>query len=294
MGHMFDPIKSKKGAAISAERARALIAHADGILLDWDGCVAVANRPHRDALAFIERHLAKVAIVSNNSTLLPEDISALLSDAGVPFPSARVFLAGVEALAVATANPGARTMVLASPRMKALAHKVGASLVRCDADIVVLLRDTRFSYAKLERTVHSLMRGARLIVANPDLTHPGPGGAIVPETGALLAAIGACVDLARIDIQFIGKPSPFLFERACTALKIQPQTAVMIGDNLETDIEGARRLDMPGILLSPDTGLSFADLADIARAQDPVQGNGSYPGSSVAPGKGNRLPSQFN
>jgi HAD superfamily hydrolase (TIGR01450 family) len=269
MGHMFDSTRPKKIAAISPERARALVTHAGGILLDWDGCVAVANRPSREALSFIERHVAKIAIVSNNSTLLPEDISGLLSETGVSFPSSRIFLAGVEALASATAIQGARALVLASPRMKALAHRVGMNMVRCDADVVVLLRDTRFSYAKLERVVHSLMRGARLIVANPDMTHPGAGGTVVPETGALLAAIGACVDLTRLDVQFIGKPSAVLFERACAALRIPMPSAVMIGDNLETDIEGARRLGIPAILISQSDGLSFHALTETSSAARP-------------------------
>ena len=58
----------------------------------------------------------------------------------------------------------------------------------------------------------------------------------------------------------LGKPSPFLFESACAALKIPPESAVMIGDNTETDMEGARRMGMPGILVSPGSKLSFAQL----------------------------------
>lgn len=262
MGTMFDSTQTKNSAIISAEKARAAIAAAGGILLDWDGCAAVGNRPTREALAFIERHAAKLAIVSNNSTLLTEDIAGILSDAGVTFPSGRIFLAGVEGLSYAARVMGGRTLVLASPRMKALAHRLGVTMVRADADVVVLLRDTHFSYAKLERVVRSLMRGARLVVANPDMTHPGHNGSVVPETGALLAAIGACVDLSRIDMQFIGKPSAFLFESACAALNIPPASAVMIGDNIETDIEGARRLGMSGVLVSPGSKLSFAQMLE--------------------------------
>jgi 4-nitrophenyl phosphatase len=260
MGSMFDSTQIKGGAIVSADKARAVIAAAGGVLLDWDGCAAVGNRPTSEALAFIQRHAAKLAIVSNNSTLLPEDIAGILSEAGVTFPAARVFLAGVEGLAYASRVIGGRTLVVASPRMKALARRVGITMVQAEADVVVLLRDTRFSYAKLERVVCSLMGGARLVVANPDMTHPGVNGKVVPETGALLAAIGACVDLSRIDIQFIGKPSPFLFESACAALKIPPASAVMIGDNAETDMEGARRLGMPGILVFPGSKLSFAQM----------------------------------
>lgn len=292
MGKMFDSTQTKNSAIVSAEKARAVIAAAGGILLDWDGCAAVGNRPTREALAFIERHAAKLAIVSNNSTLLTEDITGILSDAGVSFPEAHVFLAGVAGLNYAARFMNARTIVLASPRMKALAHRLGVTLVRADADVVVLLRDTHFSYAKLERVVRSLTRGARLVVANPDMTHPGLNGSVVPETGALLAAIGACVDLSRIDIQFIGKPSAFLFESACAALKIPPASAVMIGDNLETDIEGARRLGMPGVLVFPGSKLTFAQMLE---AQTPrASAGGGHTVLTDAPRKLVRPLSRFH
>lgn len=250
------------GAITDADEARRRIAEARGILLDWDGCAAAANQPHESALAFIRRYRGKLAIVSNNSTHMPEDISDILARAGMEFPGSRIFLAGVEALAHAGGIPHARTLVLANARMKALAHRVGMRLVQEDADVVVLLRDTRFTYAKLERAVQSLVRGARLVVSNPDATHPGPGGNTVPETGALLAAIGACVDLARVNVQIIGKPSNFLFERACAALKVAPADAVMVGDNRETDVKGAGRLGMAAILVAPGSRLSFQELLD--------------------------------
>lgn len=257
---MFNPHDLSGAAITDAGEARARIASARGILLDWDGCAAIANRPREDALAFIRKHRANLAIVSNNSTAMPEDISEILSQAGVDFPGTRIFLAGVEALAYAAGFAGARTLVLANTHMKALAHQVGMNLVQQDAEVVVLLRDTKFSYAKLERAVQSLVRGARLIVANPDATHPSGEGLVIPETGALLAAIGTCVDLSQVNVQVIGKPSNFLFERACAVLKITPESAVMVGDNRETDIKGAKRLGMGAILVTPGSSLSLRDL----------------------------------
>ncbi len=257
---MFDKNDLDARAITDAEEARRCIAGARGILLDWDGCAAIANRPREDALTFIRTHRANLAIVSNNSTVMPEDISEILAQAGVDFPGTRIFLAGVEALAYAAAFSGARTLVLANAHMKALAHQVGMNLVQQDAEVVVLLRDTKFSYAKLERAVQSLVRGARLIVSNPDATHPSVDGHVIPETGALLAAIGTCVDLSRVSVQVIGKPASFLFERACAVLKIAPETAVMVGDNRETDIKGARKLGMAGVLVTPGSSLSFKEL----------------------------------
>lgn len=249
-----------RSAVTSAEIANAVIRDTAGILLDWDGCTATANRPRADALDFIARYRKRIAIVSNNSTHLPEDISSILAESNIDFPSTHIFLAGSEAITYANENPKARAFVLGASRMKAFARNIGLVLVQSDANVVVLLRDINFSYSKLQQAISSLMQGARLIVSNPDNSHPGPGGTIVPETGALLAAIGACIDLSQIDVQVIGKPSRMLFQRACEALKVSPQSAVMVGDNLHTDIEGANSMGMASVLVAPGSLLSFTEL----------------------------------
>lgn len=236
------------------------LSQAQAILLDWDGCLAFANRPHAAALQFMRQYNQRVVIVSNNSTLLPGDISEILARSGVDLDEGRILLAGAEALRlVSSAGPGP-TMVLGPPRMKALAHRLGIELVRDRAEIIILLRDTHFSYSKLERTVKALVSGARLVVANPDLSHPGSEGEPIPETGALLAAIAACVDLSTIDMTVIGKPNQHLFLRACETLGATPERSVMIGDNPATDIAGAERLGMASILVEPGSEVCLSDL----------------------------------
>jgi len=237
-----------------------LVANAAGVLLDWDGCASFANRPHPAALRFLAGYGERTAIVSNNSTLLPSDIVDVLAQAGVSMPVGRVILAGAEALALAAEAPRGRTLVLGPPRMRALGVRLGLELVQKEPDLVVLLRDTRFTYVRLERAVQALRSGAGLIVANPDLTHPGRDGELVPETGALLAALAACVDLTSVQVEVVGKPSPHLFRRACAALGVEPTQAVMIGDNPATDVLGARRLGMSAVLVQPGSPVSLLDL----------------------------------
>lgn len=267
---MAEFVQPSRSAITSAEFAHAVISDTAGILLDWDGCTATANRPRADALEFIARYRKRIAIVSNNSTHLPEDISSILAEANIDFPATQIFLAGSEAIAFANENPKARALVIGVPRMKAFARNMGLLLVQSDANVVVLLRDTKFSYSKLERAINSLTQGARLIIANPDHSHPGPGGKIVPETGALLAAIGACVDLSLIDTQVVGKPSRMLFQRACAALKVPPHSAVMVGDNIHTDIEGANIMGMASVLVAPGSKLSFSELIDPAQGSNGI------------------------
>jgi len=238
--------------------ARARFAQSEALLLDWDGCVAIGDKPDPLAIELMLERLDRVAIVSNNSTHLPEDFCQVLAKSGLTLPPSRVVLAGVEALKRALETGARRVMVVGDGRMKAYGRNHGLNIVQDEADLVVRLRDPRFSYARLERAANSLKAGARLIVANPDLTHPGCNGRIVPETGSLLAALTACV--GDIEREIVGKPQPRLFDRACGALQASPENAVMIGDNPATDIAGAEAFGLGSILIGARSGLGFEDL----------------------------------
>lgn len=244
----------------SAEAARAAVAEAKAILLDWDGCIALGDRPTEAAVRLLAQHAGRVAVVSNNTTSLPEEFSRILARHRLEVPPELVVLAGVEALARASEDRTRRTLVLSDPRMRAVGRRMGLKLAAEGADQVVLLRDTRFSYARLGRAAAYVRDGARLIVANPDLTHPGPGGCLVPETGALLAGLMACLGEVEPDLEIIGKPQARLFETACARLGVSPAAAVMIGDNPATDLAGAAALGMGGILIGGADGLDLADL----------------------------------
>lgn len=243
----------------AVQAARHIVERSAAILLDWDGCVATGNQPHADAVRFIAEHPGRVAVVSNNSTHLPQDFAAILAASGVLLPQERIVLAGTQAL-IRAQEIGARgVLVLGNARMKAFGRNLGLNLVSDEADLVVVLRDTRFSYARLERAANSLRRGARLLVANPDLTHPAPGGRLAPETGALLAAVLACMNGVPVDVETVGKPAPRLFRKALAAFP-QGSGGVMIGDNPQTDMEGARAAGLEGVLIGPQSGIGFGDL----------------------------------
>jgi len=223
---------------------------ASGFLVDWDGCCALGNTLVPAAADFLRANQKRTAIVSNNSTCTPEDFLEILACNEIQLDRNQIVLAGMEALKRATDFTGAKVMVLGDPHMRGAAKKMGLDLTQEDADVIVLLRDRRFTYRRLERAVNSLTRGAHLIVANPDSTHPGKDGGLKPETGALLAAIRACVKLDETKWDIVGKPSPHLFRMGCQALDLSPDQLVMLGDNPTTDLAGAKALGIKAILTS--------------------------------------------
>ena len=247
-GIVMQLTKGRSHIAPSACPRRAF-ERAVAIFLDWDGCVMIGNRLIPAARTLLERHADRIVILSNNSTHLAADFSRTLQRADIALPPERIILAGVEAVRLAGEAKGARTLLLGSARLEGYARQTGLTLVRDAPDQILLTRDTRFTYAKLCRSIDALRGGAELIVANGDLTHPGPDGRIVPETGALLAALRACVpDTA---LRLVGKPGPSLFARACEVAGVPPHEAIMIGDNPATDGLGAIDYGIFPILIGP-------------------------------------------
>ena len=147
--------------------------------------------------------------------------------------------------------------LLANETMREYALERGLLLCPDARDVVALARDTTLTYNKLGRAIASLVGGAQLVVSNADLTHPGKDRLPVLETGAILRMLEACIpDLA---FTLIGKPSRTIFDIAMTRFDGEPATAVMVGDNPETDGAGARGAGITPVLVGP--GQAHASIA---------------------------------
>lgn len=216
---------------------------AAGYLIDLDGTLVSGRTALPDAHWLLERVRNRFVVVSNDAEHTPEQLARTLRGIGLKIGKEQLILAGTAAIdAIAARCPGAGLMLLGSTALRTYARRHGLRLDAPKPDLVLVARDRRFSYAKLAAATEALSDGAELVVAAPDRSHPGLNGKPVPETGALAAAILACV--GPIPYQVIGKPEPALFEMGCSRLGTDPGDAVMIGDNPETDGLGAQRIGM--------------------------------------------------
>lgn len=217
---------------------------ARGYLVDLDGTLVSGRARLPDAARIMELAAGRHVIVSNDAEHTPEQLSRQLRYRGLVVAPDRIVLAGTLALdTVAAEMPGAAVMLLGGPSLRLYAARRGLRLVETERpDIVLLARDRLFSFARLAAAANAVLAGAALIATNPDRTHPGLDGKVVPETGALLAAVLACT--GPVPVRVIGKPEPALFRAGLARLGIAASDAIMIGDNPDTDGEGARRLGM--------------------------------------------------
>jgi HAD superfamily hydrolase (TIGR01549 family) len=68
------------------------------------------------------------------------------------------------------------------------------------------------------------------------------------ESSGLAPLFGAMADSQRVGAE---KPDPAIFHAALSALQAAPETAVMVGDSLRRDYDGARRSGLSFIWIAP-------------------------------------------
>lgn len=232
---------------------------ADGYLIDLDGTLLSGSTMLPGAREFLSRLPGPFVILSNDSEHVPRQLATLFRKRGIAIHPRNIVLCGVVAVeAIAARFPGARVMLLGSPALRIVALRLGLLLDTERPDIVLFARDRTFSFDKLAAAAKAVRRGAQLLLACPDTSHPGPEGEPVPEVGALAAALFACI--GEVPHEVIGKPEPTLFKIGCERLGIAPAQCMMIGDNPLTDGIGAARAGIPFCQVAGIGGdLVFAD-----------------------------------
>jgi HAD superfamily hydrolase (TIGR01450 family) len=235
-------------AALSANAWR-LIDASDVVVADLDGCLVTDNHPLPGVSEFIVRTRNRLIVASNNSTHSANQLACLLARNGLDVSPSQLVLAGEVAVrTVAKHWPAARLMLLGTEAIAEVARQTGLQLVDQRAEVVLLTRALTAGTAQLEAAISAIHAGAELVVANPDLSHPGPLGVPRVETGALLGLLKAV--LPNVNGMVVGKPEEALFKAALAIGATDPSRAVMIGDNAATDIEGAQRLGINAIHLA--------------------------------------------
>jgi len=239
-----------------------------GLILDLDGTLIRGHEVIPGAGELLTRWAGRYVIVSNNSTDTAAGLAPRLRALGLPVQAGSLVLAGEQAVRhIARGHPRARLMLCGSETLRACAAGLDLALVTRDADIVLLARDRDFSYATLQALARELAAGALLMVSNGDLTHPGPQGSVVPETGALLRAVLACAPGIRPLI--LGKPAAMLFQEGLRRLGLPAGDVTVIGDNARTDALGAARLGMAYLLVGDAPHADAPDMARLLAAARP-------------------------
>jgi HAD superfamily hydrolase (TIGR01450 family) len=243
----------------------ALVDRYDLVIFDLDGVVYVGTEPvpgAADAIGRLRERGTPIAFVTNNASRSAADVARLLASVGVPAGPAEVTTSAQAAATVLAERfePGGPVLVVGTSSLEAEVAAVGLKPVRrADAEPVAVVQGygPDVGWPDLAEACVAVRRGAWWIATNTDRTLPSPEGPL-PGNGALVAALATA--LGRDPDLVVGKPAPTLLAEA--ARRHGARHPLMVGDRLDTDIEGAHRAGMDSLLVL--TGVSRREELDTA------------------------------
>ncbi|RKN37939.1 HAD-IIA family hydrolase [Micromonospora endolithica] len=235
------------------------------VVFDLDGVIYLIDRPIPGAVEAVGRLHADgraVAYATNNASRRSSEVADLLTGMGVAAKPEEVLTSAAAAaeLLADRLPAGSPVLVVGAEALRAEIRAAGLTPVaRAEEAPVAVVQGygPQVGWAELAEASVAVRAGATWIATNTDRTLPSGRGPL-PGNGSLVAALRTALD--RDPDVVVGKPEPALF--ATAARRAGEGRTLVVGDRLDTDIEGAVRAGLDSLLVL--TGVS--DVAELLAA----------------------------
>lgn len=230
--------------------------------IDLDGVVWRGGRLLEGALEGLKAIAATgkpFILLTNNGAYRPVDVLDRLNGPGLDLTAQQVLSSAVVARKWIVGNglAGAGAFILAGDTViEQLKDVVQVKPLEPgeSAELVLVGRYEEFNYSRLAVAADSVRAGAGFLCLNRDPVMPVEGGRVVPGTGTIVAAMEVATGQSAT---VLGKPELPMMQAASEV--VGTDGVLMIGDRVESDIAGARRIGWDGALVL--TGLTDPDAA---------------------------------
>jgi glycerol-1-phosphatase len=275
-----------------ADRYGCILFDLDGVLYRGDEAVPQALPTMHE----LRRRGVRPVFLTNNSSRTPRQVADKLRAIGIEADPAEVVTSALATAELLAQRGGGRAFVIGQDGVREALTDAGIRILEGEpeqADLVVVGFDGGATYGSLKRASLLVQRGARLVATNADGSYPAADG-LWPGAGALLSVI---TTTTGAEPEIVGKPFPPLFEAG--RRRGGGGKPLVVGDRLDTDIEGAARLGwdtmlvLTGVSKLEDverTGIRATVIAEDVSAllEDPGEADGL--GAILGPGAGRGAP----
>ncbi|MFE0446004.1 HAD hydrolase-like protein [Streptomyces fungicidicus] len=224
----------------------------DTALLDLDGVVYAGGNAIDHAVASLAAAREggmRLAYVTNNALRTPDAVAAHLTELGIPSEAGDVITSAqaVARLISDQVPQGSRVLVVGGEGLRVALRERGLVPVEsADDDPVAVVQGyggPELPWGRFAEASYAVARGLPWFASNTDLTIPS-GRGIAPGNGA-------AVEVVRIatgaEPQVAGKPLPPMHRE--TILRTGAERPLVVGDRLDTDIEGAFNGEVDSLLV---------------------------------------------
>ncbi len=215
------------------------------VLLDLDGVLYVGEQAIHGAAAAVHSLLAagiKLTGVTNTTTQSRYEIAEKLARMSIPLDATQICTPA--ALAVARiGDSGARLYIRDSLRE----DFTGVREEEKNPAFVVMgdIGGEGYPPETLREIFLHIMDGAQLLALHKNRFWQKPDGLHL-DLGAFVAAIECA---AGKTAEVLGKPSELFFHGICRQLGVEPARALMVGDDVESDVGGAKDAGLKAALV---------------------------------------------
>ncbi|MEU5943201.1 HAD-IIA family hydrolase [Micromonospora sp. NPDC047548] len=238
------------------------------VVFDLDGVIYLIDRPIPGAVEAVGRLHAEgraVAYATNNASRRSSQVADLLTRMGVPAEPQEVLTSAAAAAELLRDGlpAGAPVLVVGAEALRAEIRAAGLTPVaRADESPAAVVQGygPQVGWVDLAEACVAIRAGATWVATNTDRTLPSGRGPL-PGNGSLVAALRHALE--REPDVVVGKPEAALF--ATAARRAGGGRTLVVGDRLDTDIEGARRAGLDSLLVL--TGVS--DVPELLAAPAP-------------------------
>jgi NagD protein len=207
-----------------------------GFICDMDGVIYHGNRLVEGTKEFVDwlkRENKKFLFLTNSSAKSPRELQQKLAHMGIQV-GAEDFVTSAQATAsfLASQNPNTGVYVIGESGLINALHDAGFYIDNVNPRYVVVGESRTYNFEQIELAVNLVLKGAKLIGTNSDLTGPSDRG-VAPACRAMVAPIEMATGRKAY---FIGKPNPLIMRHAIKKLGCTRDETLIIGDRMDTDI----------------------------------------------------------
>lgn len=219
------------------------------VLLDIDGVLHVGDAPVPgaiDALARLRELAGGVRLVTNTTSRSRAEVARRLGTIGFAVEESEILSPAAMAVQYCADHNLSAARLYVSDSLRADLESLSEADAGSVPDVVVLgdIGD-RFNAATMNEIFVLLMEGAQLMALQHNRYWQHDSGLML-DVGAWAAALEYATGRTAITV---GKPSAEFFKAALASLGVEAGSAVMVGDDIEADVNGAQTCGIQGVLV---------------------------------------------
>ncbi len=207
-----------------------------GFICDMDGVIYHGSRILEGVAEFVhwmQDNGKRFVFLTNSAERTPHELSMKLGRIGLDISADHFYTSAMATAAfLHKQKPNCTAYVIGEAALTKALYDQRIYMNDVNPDYVVVGETRSYSFEKIEKAIELVLKGAKLIGTNPDITGPTEKG-IMPATGALIAPIEIATGKKAY---FVGKPNPLMLRHGLQKLDCHSHEIAFIGDRMDTDI----------------------------------------------------------